>query len=1442
MFAVFSSSLLSQIPKTISYQGVLTDDSGEILQDNTYEITFRLYTNPIDGEPTWAENQNIELTGGLFNVILGSGQELNIPFDRPYWLGITINGGQELSPRTALTAVPYSLGGRATAIDLTPGAELEVKDDNGNISHQLNADGTGSHQGKIDFEEGIFIPSIDTLHFVPTDLGMYIGPTATPPGFKRKSNHTYRSLANPLIIKARQFLAINNDQDAFFSRTTTGRGVAGNSSTNIGVFGSSSTAEGVKGTSSSGVGVFGESTSNYGIRGISNGDFAGVYGLSNTGRGMLGISTSNTGVKGLSTSGIGVFGESESEDGVRGFSTFGIGVHGKSMGNSAGVFGESEDEDGVRGFSNNGIGVHGESMGQSPAVFGKAVLREGILGESDENIGVYGISNGDRAGVQGRALNGIGVRGIGEIAGQFEGDVKITNNGQLSIDRVDPEISDQLLVWGSDKVVRYRSLGEILQDLEGSGGFSGCLNNLDFKVSTNEVPFFTVAQSGFANLKGSLSVQNTTFDSAINAQSPKTAIYGETTSSEHYAVGGKAAENGTGLYGESFGGFGVRGFSSSGTGVVGETGSASKDQAGVYGFSNLGIGIYGNGGTAAGLFEGDVLIEKMGSLKIDKVDSDNSDNILVWAEDKFVKTRSLNEALADAVAGNGFNGCLDNLDFKVTTNLDPFFNINQDKSMDLQGRFHINSKTISPGFIALSVESDGRAIIGNSSTATGVLGISNGGDSSYGVHGDNTSASVTAVGVRGSSINGIGVQGFGNIAGQFYGDVHTEQGGKLKIDQVDSENSDKILVWAEDKFVKTRSLNEALADAVAGNGFNGCLDNLDFKVTTNLDPFFNINQDKSMDLQGRFHINSKTISPGFIALSVESDGRAIIGNSSTATGVLGISNGGDSSYGVHGDNTSASVTAVGVRGSSINGIGVQGFGNIAGQFYGDVHTEQGGKLKIDQVDSENSDKILVWAEDKFVKTRSLNEALADAVAGNGFNGCLDNLDFKVTTNMDPFFTISQGGNANLKGSFIIEDQGFGVGLNAKSSSTAIMAEGLENGTAINASAVGEGFAVYATSENNRAVFGYSTNGEGVVGQTVSGSSESTAVSGIANAGVGIYGIGDQAAGLFDGNVLIENMGSLKIDKVDADNSDKILVWAEDKFVKTRSLGEAINDALPTDADPDPENEIQTLTKDGSTISLNQNGGTIALQDDDPTNELFDGMLNNQEFKVNFGGTDVFVVDNQKRVGVEGAFGANATSTLPAITGAAGDNASLFTFNNSATFPTTTIQNQNPNGPALYIIGNTFMGNGTNTFITFNPGQTQVAEFFGNVNVNGIISGTTKSFVIDHPLDPANKQLRHFSIESDQMTNIYKGNIILDENGEGLVTLPNWFEALNRDYTYQLTCIGGFANVYIGEEIMDNQFKIAGGNPGLKVSWEVSGIRHDKQALEIDSAVEITKNK
>ena len=138
------------------------------------------------------------------------------------------------------------------------------------------------------------------------------------------------------------------------------------------------------------------------------------------------------------------------------------------------------------------------------------------------------------------------------------------------------------------------------------------------------------------------------------------------------------------------------------------------------------------------------------------------------------------------------------------------------------------------------------------------------------------------------------------------------------------------------------------------------------------------------------------------------------------------------------------------------------------------------------------------------------------------------------------------------------------------------------------------------------------------------------------------------------------------------------------------------------------------------------------------------------------------------------------------------------------------------------------------------GSTRGGFVKGNFEVDGTFINSGGSFRIDHPLDPSQKYLQHSSVESPDMKNVYDGVAVLDASGQAIVVLPDWFDALNRDFRYQLTCIGGFAPVYIAEKISGNRFTIAGGDPGLEVSWQVTGIRQDVWAEANRINVEVQK--
>jgi hypothetical protein len=120
-------------------------------------------------------------------------------------------------------------------------------------------------------------------------------------------------------------------------------------------------------------------------------------------------------------------------------------------------------------------------------------------------------------------------------------------------------------------------------------------------------------------------------------------------------------------------------------------------------------------------------------------------------------------------------------------------------------------------------------------------------------------------------------------------------------------------------------------------------------------------------------------------------------------------------------------------------------------------------------------------------------------------------------------------------------------------------------------------------------------------------------------------------------------------------------------------------------------------------------------------------------------------------------------------------------------------------------------------------------FVGNVKVTGAITKAGGGFRIDHPNDPQNKSLTHSFVESPEMLNVYSGTVTTDENGNARVALPDYFEALNGEFRYQLTTIGQYARVMVSEEVRDNVFAVQSDSPHVKVCWQVTGVRRDRWA-------------
>ncbi len=160
------------------------------------------------------------------------------------------------------------------------------------------------------------------------------------------------------------------------------------------------------------------------------------------------------------------------------------------------------------------------------------------------------------------------------------------------------------------------------------------------------------------------------------------------------------------------------------------------------------------------------------------------------------------------------------------------------------------------------------------------------------------------------------------------------------------------------------------------------------------------------------------------------------------------------------------------------------------------------------------------------------------------------------------------------------------------------------------------------------------------------------------------------------------------------------------------------------------------------------------------------------------------------------------------------------------------------GNGIGVFGKTESGYGVYGEAT---GTGYAGYFSGKVHIAGNLTKLTGTFKIDHPLDPENKYLSHSFVESPDMKNVYDGLVTLSERGDAVIQMPVWFEALNRDFRYQLTAVGAPApDLHVADEIRGGAFRVAGGSAGLKVSWQVTGIRKDATAVRNPIVVEEEK--
>lgn len=123
---------MAQAPRVISYQGMLSDQSGKPVADGDYPVRLVLYATRTGVIELYAKSTTVTTSGGVFNALLDSLPE-SLAFDREYYLGVTVGSESELKPRTPLTAAPYALNASLGSVS-SPDGSIAVTNGSGPVA------------------------------------------------------------------------------------------------------------------------------------------------------------------------------------------------------------------------------------------------------------------------------------------------------------------------------------------------------------------------------------------------------------------------------------------------------------------------------------------------------------------------------------------------------------------------------------------------------------------------------------------------------------------------------------------------------------------------------------------------------------------------------------------------------------------------------------------------------------------------------------------------------------------------------------------------------------------------------------------------------------------------------------------------------------------------------------------------------------------------------------------------------------------------------------------------------------------------------------------------------------------------------------------------------------------------------------------------------------
>jgi hypothetical protein len=598
--------LYGQIPRTLSYQGVLTDTTGKAKSDGTYTFTFRLYDVASGGTAIWTEpSKSLQVKAGLFSTLLGSAVPFSVAVDfkKPYWLGVEVGSEGELSPRVPFSSVAY--GFRAMKTD-TADVAVSVVDTSITTSKLKNSAVTSGKIGPGQVGKSINTLSDSVTLLAGTNVTITpSGNTLTIAATGGGSGNVSGTGSAGQVAFWTGTSAVSGDNGVYWDNANKRLGVG--TSAPLSAMEVQASGSAIQAVSQNGVAIYGgaggssgtaveghaaaSSGTNYGVRGstLSTSGY-GVYGSANAATGT------NYGVYGTSSSsaGYGICGSAVAPTGtnygVRGASSSpsGYGIYGTAP--TTGVFGSAEASSGATigvygdATSTSGCGVRGDAVansGQTYGVFGQNTSPSGYgvcgaaLATSGANSGVYGSA----ASTSGYGVRGDALATSGTNYGVYGSAAGSTGYGVYGF-------SPTRGVWGSSTTTSGWAAGVYGACSSTSGygvyGYSGAISGTNYGVVGYDLSPDGYGVYGYA---------------------------GATSGSNRGVMGISYSTLGLGVYGlnnaSSGSNYGVLGqsVSSAGYGVVGWASSASGGTTGVWGESDspTGRGVYGNapnGGTA----------------------------------------------------------------------------------------------------------------------------------------------------------------------------------------------------------------------------------------------------------------------------------------------------------------------------------------------------------------------------------------------------------------------------------------------------------------------------------------------------------------------------------------------------------------------------------------------------------------------------------------------------------------------------------------------------------------------------------------------------------------------------------------------------------------------------------------------------------------------------